>query len=71
MGRASGPSVRVGAATTPWSCSRPISESVVLRLKPGACPDSGQADLKLNLVNVSGRVILSGSAETRVLPNAG
>ena len=41
-------------------------EIEVLRLKPGPYPDSGQADFKLKLVDDSGQVILTGTAETLV-----
>ena len=46
-------------------------EIEVLRLKPGPYPDSGQADFKLKLVDDSGHVILTGTAETLVSRNAG
>ena len=43
----------------------------VVRLKPGPYPDSGQVDFSLKLVDVSGHVILSGTAETLVLRKPG
>lgn len=43
----------------------------VVRLKPGPYPDSGQVDFSLKLVDASGHVILSGTAETLVLRRDG
>jgi acyl dehydratase len=46
-------------------------EIQVLRLEPGPYRDSGQVDMGLKLVDVSGHVILSGTAETLVLRKTG
>jgi acyl dehydratase len=46
-------------------------EIQVLQFEARALPDGEQADFRLKLVDVPGQVILSGTAETLVLRNAG